>query len=408
MKLIRLDEALHRLARIKVPLHVEVVSLPQSLGKVLAEDIVSDIELPPFDKSSRDGYAVKAKDTFTASELNPVKLRLKGHVKVGEIPNFSISDGECAYIPTGAPIPEGSNAVVMIEDTAQKNEYIYVYKAAPPHNNIMRRGSDIPKGLQLLKRGTILNVREISLLAAIGRDKIKVYRDLKASVISTGPELISVGQPLKEGKIYDINSYMISSYLKKVGLHPDIIGIADDTVEDLQKKILQALTKSDIIFVSGGTSKGEGDILHQTLTQILSRKEGEIIFHGLALKPGKPTLVAIIDGKPIFGLPGNPTSAFTVLELLVKPWLLNTIFNTPTREFKLRARLTRKVVSFEGRREIVYVKVVPSEDGFLAQPILKGSESVTTFAEADGYIEIPEDVNFIEENDMVEVKLLNV
>ena len=408
MKLIRLDEALNRLANIKIPLHIEEVSLLQSLGRILAEDVISDIELPPFDKSSRDGYAVKAKDTFTASELSPVKLRLKGHVKVGEMPTFSISNGECAYIPTGAPIPEGSDAIVMIEDTAQENEHVYIYKAVPPHNNIVRRGSDIPRGLCLLKRGTILNVKEISLLAAIGRDKIKVYRALKASIISTGPELINVGQPLRGGKIYDINSHLISSYLRRLGLQTYIVGIADDTVEDLQSKILQALAKSDMIFISGGTSKGEGDILHQTLTQILHCKEGEIIFHGLALKPGKPTLVAIIDGKPIFGLPGNPTSAFTVLELLVKPWLLNTIFNTSIKELKLRARLARKAVSFEGRREIVYVKLLSSEDGFLAQPILKGSESVTTFAEADGYIEISEDVNFIEENDIVEVKVLGI
>ncbi|MCS7140132.1 MAG: molybdopterin-binding protein [Candidatus Nezhaarchaeota archaeon] len=407
MKLLPLSEALRKLEPVRIPLNTEEVNLLQSLGRILAEDVTSSIDLPPFDKSSRDGYAVKAKDTFTASELNPVKLRLKGLVKVGEVPKFLVSDGECAYVPTGAPIPEGCDSVVMIEDTLREDEYVYVYKPIPPRSNVVRSGFDIPRGSKVLERGTMLGVKEISLLASIGCDKVKVY-NIKASVISTGPELVAVGLPLGEGKIYDVNSYMISAYLEKIGLHSEILGIADDSVKDLQHNIAQALKKSDIVFVSGGTSKGESDVLYQTLSEMLNQEEGEILFHGLALKPGKPTLTAIINGKPVFGLPGNPTSAFTVLEVLIKPWLFNVILKVPLKELKLKAKLTRKLVSFEGKREIVYVALLTSNSELLAHPILKGSESVTTFAEADGYIEIPEDVNFIEEGEVVEVKLLNI
>lgn len=409
MKLITLREALQRLEGVKVPLQVEGVSTLKSIGRFLAEDVVSDVELPPFDKSSRDGYSVRAKDTFKASESSPVKLKLKGYVKVGEIPCFQILDNECAYIPTGAPLPEGSDAVVMVENTYREGNTVYVYKAVPPGENVVRRGSDVPKRQLVLKKGTRIGAREVALLVAIGRDFVKVYKRPKAMIISTGSELVEVGKPLVEGKIYDINSYMIYSYLiERLGLEPVILGIVDDAVEALKRAIIVSLKNSDITFVSGGTSKGEGDLLHATLTEILKEKKGEILFHGISLKPGKPTLIAVIEGKPIIGLPGNPTSAFTVLEVLIKPWILRCIFGVEQREYTLNAVLVRKLLNIEGRREIVYVKLLDVGDKVLAQPILKGSEATTTFVEADGYIEVPEDVNFVEEGSTVKVKLIGV
>ncbi|MEM4576745.1 MAG: molybdopterin-binding protein [Candidatus Nezhaarchaeales archaeon] len=409
MKLITLEEALQRLEGVKVPLRIEDVSILKSIGRFLAEDVVSDIELPPFDKSSRDGYAVRAKDTFTASESNPVKLRLKGYVKIGEIPRFRILDNECAYIPTGAPLPEGSDAVVMVENTYREGGTVYIYKAVPPSENVVRRGSDIPKHLLVLRRGTRIGVGEIALLAAIGRGNVKVYERPKAMIISTGPELVEVGKSLVEGKIYDINNYMIYSYLiGQLGLEPEILGILDDAVETLKKAVIESLKNSDLIFISGGTSKGEGDLLHNTLIEILKERMGKILFHGISLKPGKPTIIAVIEGKPVIGLPGNPTSAFTVLEVLIKPWILKCIFGAEQRELTINAVLTRKLLNLEGRREIVYVKLINVGDKVLAQPILKGSEATTTFVEADGYIEIPEDVNFVEEGSTVKVKLIDV
>lgn len=406
--MITLKEASQRLEEVKLPLQVETLSLCQAIGRILAEDVVAGVEVPSFDKSSRDGYAVKSRDTFPASESNPVKLKLKGYVKVGEIPSFQVHDGECAYIPTGAPLPAGSDAVVMIENTRQEGSLIYVFKAVAPGANVMRCGSDVSKGSLVLKKGTWIGVKEVSLLAALGLSKVKVYKRLKASIISTGPELVEVGKPLTEGKIYDVNSYMVYSYLSKLGLEPFIIGIADDIVDDVKEKITSSLDRSDIIFVSGGTSKGEGDVLQISLIEILKERKGRILFHGLALKPGKPTLVAVVDGKPVIGLPGNPTSAFTILEVLVKPWLLRTIFNAKSKERCVNATLTRRILSFEGRREIVYVKLIDHGAKLLAQPILKGSEAITTIAEADGYIEVPEDVNFVEENSLVEVKLIDL
>ncbi|MEM2214611.1 MAG: molybdopterin-binding protein [Candidatus Nezhaarchaeales archaeon] len=408
MKLTTLREALQRLEEVKLHLQVETLNSWEAFGRILAEDVLADIELPPFDKSARDGYAVKSKDTFLASESNPVKLKLKGHVKIGEIPSLQIDDGECAYIPTGAPLPSGSDAVVAIEDAHREGPLVYVFKAVAPNANVTRRGSDISKGTLVLRRGTQIGVKEVALLAALGRSKVKVYKKPRASIISTGPELVELGRPLREGKIYDVNGYMVYSYLSKLGLEPLIVGIADDDVKDLKEKMASSLDRSDIVIVSGGTSKGEGDVLQLSLIEILKERRGKILFHGLALKPGKPTLTAVVDEKLVVGLPGNPTSAFTVLEVMIKPWLLKNVFGSEFKERHVNAVLTRRVLSFEGRREIVYVKLLSHGAKLLAQPILKGSEAVTTFAGADGYIEIPEDIKFVEENSLVEVKLIDL
>lgn len=407
MKLVTLKEALQRLEEVKLPLQAETIDLWEAVGRILAEDVVADIELPPFDKSNRDGYAVKSKDTFLASERSPVSLKLKGCVRMGEIPSFRIHDGECAYIPTGAPLPSGSDAVVAIEEAHQDGPLVYIFKAVAPGTNVTHHGFDISKGELVLRRGTHLGVKEVALLAALGRLKVKVYKKPKVSIISTGPELVEVGKPLTEGKIYDVNSYMMHSYLSKLGLEPFIAGIANDDVKDLREKVLSSLDHSDMVLISGGTSKGEGDVLQLSLIEILKERRGKTLFHGLALKPGKPTLAAIIDEKPVIGLPGNPTSAFTVLEVLIKPWIIERVFGAELEERRVSAILARRVLSFEGRREIVYVKLLDHGNKLLAQPILKGSEAVTTFAEADGYIEIPEDVNFVEENSLVEVKLID-
>lgn len=405
--MITLKEALQRLEEVKLPIQAETLGLCQAIGRILAEDVIAEIELPPFDRSSRDGYAVKSKDTFFASEDRPVKLKLKGCVKVGELPSFQIHDGECAYIPTGAPLPAGSDAVVMIENARREGFLIHVYRSVAPGTNVIRRGSDVSKGTLVLKKGTWIGVKEVALLAALGLSKVKVYKKLKASIVSTGPELVEPGKPLNEAKIYDVNSYMVYSYLNKLSLEPLIVGIANDDIEEIKEKITSSLDRSDMIFISGGTSKGEGDVLHASLIEIFKERGGRMLFHGLALKPGKPTLAAIVNGKPVIGLPGNPTSAFTILEVMVKPWLLRTVFGAEFRELRVNAILARRILSFEGRREIVYVRLINHGGKLLAQPILKGSEAVTTIAEADGYIEIPEDVNFVEENSPVEVNLID-
>ena len=278
MKLITLSEAMNILTKLKLKLGIEVVDLASSLGRVLAEDVISDIDVPPFDKSTRDGYAVKAEDTFTASDFNPVKLKLKGHVKIGEMPSFSLFKNECAYVPTGAPIPQGSDAVIMIEDASQEGDYVRVYKSIAPSRNIIHRGSDIPRGSVLLRRGIMIGVKEISLLAAIGRNRISVFSKPKVAVISTGCELTEVGLPLQAGKIYDVNSHLISSYMKRLSCEAISMGIVADEPERLREVVLQAISISDFVLISGGTSKGEDDILHKTLCDIIKVESGEILF----------------------------------------------------------------------------------------------------------------------------------
>ncbi|RLF09724.1 MAG: molybdopterin molybdenumtransferase MoeA [Thermoprotei archaeon] len=408
-KLVSLEEAQERLKKFKLNLGVEVVHLRESLGRVLARDVHCNVALPPFNRSSRDGYAVKAEDTFVASDQNPARLLLIGSVSMGMKPSIAIGRGECAYIPTGAPLPRGANAVVMVEDVKVEDNYVYVYRPVAPLQNVVTVGSDVPKGSLIAKKGAKIGVREVALLASSGYKEVEVFEKPLVAVLSTGLELVDVGLPLDEGKVYDVNSYVLSSYLTLLGCRPILMGIAPDDPLALSSIIEKALSLSHFTIVSGGTSKGEGDVLPQALDLLIKRLGGSIVFHGLSLKPGKPTLLADIGGKLVFGLPGNPTSTLTVFEKLVKPWLLeNTRWGRGFEEVEAEAVLAKRVLSFEGRREVVYVKLQKNGDALYAHPLLKGSEAVSTFVFSDGYLEVGEDENYVEEGTTVRVRLLKL
>ncbi|XRO77366.1 molybdopterin biosynthesis protein [Methanocaldococcus sp. 10A] len=368
---------------------IEEVDLFNAIGRVLAEDIFSEIDVPPYDRAKMDGYAVKAEDTYyEADEDNPIELKVIGSLKAGEIKDLKINNGECVEIATGAIIPKGANAVVMVEYTERDNDKVKIYKAVPPMENIQFTGSDIMAGELILRKHTTLTPRDIGVLSAIGKNKIKVYKKLKFGIISTGNEIISPEKPLEFGKIYDINTYTLASYIKNLGYDFEFFGIAKDDKEDLKEKIKKAL-KCDIILLSGGTSAGVGDLTETAIKEL----GGEILVHGIKIKPGKPTIIGKIKDKLIVGLPGYPTSCLTIFDVLFG-----------NEKNVIKAKFPQRYISAKGRVEYLPVILVKHKNGYSAYPITKGSGAITSLSEADGYIIIDENKEILE-NEEVEVHL---
>ncbi len=400
-ELVSVEEAKRRLFdKIKIEPKVEEVPLIEACGRILAEDYYSGVDVPPFDRATMDGYAVRAEDTFGAEEDDPVALRVVGKVEAGEVPNVEVKRGTAVEISTGALIPKGANAVVMVEYTSREKDTVFIYRPVPPGTNIMSAGSDIMAGELLVRRGTRLTPREIGVLASAGFGSVRVVRKPVVAVISTGNELVSPGERLEFGKIYDVNAYAIGAGVIENGGVPIFLGIARDDADEIRSKIAEGLKIADIVVLSGGTSSGVGDMIYRVIEEF-----GEILVHGIAVKPGKPTVIAVANGKPIFGLPGYPTSALMIFEIFVVP-LIRQMAGISERESKtVEARVPFKVFSAIGRREFLPVNLVEGRDGLIAYPFTDYSGAISTLAEADGFIEIPESKVFLEEGEVVEVKL---
>lgn len=394
LKVVPLEEALKIIDSFSLEPKIEEVPLKEALGRILAEDITSPIDVPPFDRSTVDGFAVISKDTWEASESNPVRLKIIGQINAGDVPKVELKEGTAAEISTGAPLPKNADAVVMVEEVDVEGDEVIIYKPHYPQANVMKRGSDIPKGKVLLKKGTKLRYKDTALLSAVGFSKVKVFKKPKVAVISTGNEIILPGEDLKEGKIYDINGRAITDAVREIGGEAYFLGIAEDDRESMKAKIIEGLNY-DIVILSGGASAGVRD-----LTSSIIEELGEVLIHGIAIQPGKPTIIGKINGKPIFGLPGYPTSCLTNFALLVAPFLRKLLGLTQEHK-KTKKKLAFKVFSVKGRRQFLPVKI----NGEIAEPILKGSGAVTSFVEADGFIEIPENVEIVEEDEEVEVYL---
>jgi len=388
------------------PLGFEEIPLFDAFGRVLAEDVYSEVDVPPFDRAAMDGYAVKAADTFGAREDKPVKLKIIGKVKVGFKPEIHVNRGEAAEIGTGAPMPSGANAVVMVEYTEEENGYVKIFKPVVPGENIQPAGSDIMVGELVLREGQLLTSREIGVLAAIGKISVKVYRKPKVAVISTGDEIVKSGEKLPYGKIYDINGHSIFSAVKECGGEPIFIGIARDDVREIIDMIREGFEKADIVITSGSTSAGVKDVLYQIVDQL---GEPGVIVHGIKIKPGKPTVIAVVDNKPLFGLPGYPTSALTIFRLIVAPVIRKMAGLPPVvQEDTVSAILKTRIYAPPGRKYLVSVSLAKDKDGNLvAVPTPGGSGTITNLANADGYFEIPEDVEFVDEGERVQVKLFS-
>jgi molybdopterin molybdotransferase len=377
----------------------EKIPLEESYQRVLAEDVHATINLPPFRRAAMDGFALKFKNTFTASEDEPVRLKLLDVVTAGKKPQRPVEDGTCIEVSTGAPIPDGADAVVMVEYTEKKAETILIQDSVPLNANIADQGSDVKEGELLLKEGEILTSEKIGVLSAIGMSEIPVYTRPRVAVISTGNEIIKHHQKLEYGKIYDINSYTISNAVKSCGCEPIRSEIVKDDYESL-KNAISAFKDADIIITSGGTSAGTGDNLKTVLDEL-----GKILVHGIAVKPGKPTLIGLIDtGKEeqiLFGLPGYPVSALMIFQVFVAPFLRKmasireSIAETRVHEFNL----SRRYRPSQGRKQYVLVKIKDNQ----AHPILKDSGAITSLAEADGYFIVPKNVEIMEKDSKVAV-----
>ncbi|MEM2911295.1 MAG: molybdopterin-binding protein [Candidatus Bathyarchaeia archaeon] len=405
-KLLTIEEARQTIQKYfeAKPLGVEEISLLEAYNRILAEDVTATLDIPPFNRSTVDGYAVKAEDTFGAEENRPLKLKLCGTVNVGEMPKITVEHGTAAEIMTGAPMPEGADAVVMAEQTERKNDEIYVYSAAARDENVMKAGSDIRKGETVLKKGQLLGAREIGALAAVGLEKVKVYKVPRVAVLSTGAEITEPGKPLPPGKIYDINAYSLSTAVVESGGKPVYLGVFPDDAVEIEKALRKALASADMVITSGGVSVGPKDVIPKTLSSL--GKPGLIVC-GIAIKPGKPTTVASINGKLVFSLPGHPTSALFVFHLLARPIIEELAGRKPEKAYTVKALASTRMFPARGRRTFIMVNLRKDMSKRLfAEPVPTGlSGAITTLTKADGFIEIPENQQFIDAGEEVTVYL---
>jgi len=391
--LLPLDEAIEIVLAAAPKAGVETVPLERAARRILAERVVSKIDVPGFDRAAMDGYALRSAETLDAREDRPVAFVLVGRVPMGRRPEVVVGEGEAVEVSTGSMMPEGADAVVMVEHAEVAGSSLFIRRAVHVGENTHRAGGDVAFGETVLLPGRKLSAREVGLLAAVGRRDVKV-RSLKVAVASTGNELISPGESLAPGRIYDINSYSIAAAVEECGGTPQIYGILPDDPDSMAEGLLAMAGESDLVLVSGSTSAGIGDMVYRVVEEL-----GEIKFHGINLKPGKPTLFGTVGNKPIIGLPGYPTSALTVFGLLAAPFIRRAV-GTEHLAPRARGRLAKPVRS-EGRRQMLTVGVV----GGWVYPVDKGSGSITTLALADGFIDIPDRVEHLDRGEEVQVQL---
>ncbi len=388
------------------PLAPETVPLAAALGRVLAEDVAAAVDAPPFDRSSVDGFAVRAADTLGASDGHPKVLTLNAEViACGDVPGGGVTANTATTIATGGMIPRGADAVVMIEQTEllDGEPRIEVRRAAAPGQFVSYAGSDIARGETLLRRGVRIGSREIGMLAASGLAEVAVVRRPKVAVLSTGDELVAPGLPLKEAGVYDSNGAIIAAAVTEAGGEPLSLGAFPDDAAALEKAVREALAASDIVVLSGGTSKGAGDLSHAVVSRLGAPG---ILVHGVALKPGKPLCLAVVGNKPIVVLPGFPTSAIFTFHAFVAPVIRALAGLAPEDAPTVSARVPVRVASELGRKEFLLVSLVETDEGTVAFPTGKGSGSVTSFSQADGFIEIDALAGTLDADSEVQVTLI--
>ncbi len=405
-KLVSLDEAKRILEKnfSPRPVGVERVLLSEAHNRVLAKDVVAPTDVPPFSRSTVDGYAVRAADTFDADEDRPIALKLCGSIRVGETPSVTVEKGAAAEIATGAPLPRGADAVVMLEYAVKKGKIVLLHRAVSRGENVMEAGSDIHEGAVALKRGQTLSSREIGVLAALGLTEVDAYKKPRVAIISTGAEIVEPGKPLPLGKIYDINAHTLSAAVRECGGKALSWGIVPDETSRLKVALAEALDSVDVVVTSGGVSVGPTDVVPHVLKAL---GEPGVIVSGIAVKPGKPTTIAIVNGKPVFSLPGHPTSSLLMFHLLVRSLILRMAGRREETPVTVKAVASAKIFPARGRRTFVMVSLTRDKSGeLLASPVALGlSGAITTLAGADGFVEVEESQQFINAGDEVTVRL---
>jgi molybdenum cofactor synthesis domain-containing protein len=374
----------------------ERVSLDEADGRVLAAPIVAAADVPPFARAAMDGYAVRAADTAGAGRERPRALTRLGTVYTGQVPDRPVGPGECIEIATGAPMPAGADAVVMVEETdGGASGRVQVFSPVAPGQHVGPQGADIRQGQRVIEAGTPLTPSRIGAAAALGRTEVLVYAQPRVAILSTGNEIVEPGAPLGPGQIYDINRFTLASVVARHGGVPVPHRTASDSIADLSRAVDECV-REDVLVFSGGSSVGERDLILDVLTA-----RGELIFHGIAVKPGKPTAFGRVGGRPFFGMPGYPTSCLSNAYVLLVPALRRMARLPPHTTRSMRLPLARRVTSAPGRHQIYTVAIA---DG-AAVPAFKSSGDITSMSQADGYIEIPADADAVEAGTIVEVTL---
>lgn len=372
-------------------LGTEAVPLVEALGRVLAEDVDSQEDLPDFARSTMDGFAVRATSTFGASEGNPAYLTVNGVVLMGETTGVSVAPGEATRISTGGALPPGADSVVIVEHTdAIDDTTIEVYKSVAPGQHVVQIGEDFSAGARVLSRGQILRAPDIGLMAAFGKDALQVYKKARVGIISTGDEVVPIHETPGPGKIRDINSYTLAAMVAEAGGIPVAYGIVSDDADKLYDVCHRAHAETDMILISGGSSVGARDFTVEVIDRL---PDARILVHGIPISPGKPTILARAGQRPIWGLPGHVVSAMVVFKTVVRAFLdhLNGFSNRKRDTWPVSARLSRNLPSAQGRTDYIRVRLVEKEGELWAEPILGKSGLINTMVRADGLVAI--DIN---------------
>jgi molybdopterin molybdotransferase len=400
------EELYRKLERFE-PLSSEKVSLEESLHRVLSEDVISLMNLPEFRRSTVDGFALRSKDTFGASEKNPAILQLAGEIPMGQVSEIEVKAGEAVKVATGGMVPRGTDAVEMVEYTEWvDSETLHVFKAISPLENIIQVGEDVKAGEVVLSKGHWIRPQDIGLMAGIGKTNVLVHLRPRVAIISSGDEIIPIENVPTPGEIRDINRYTIVSMVKEAGAIPVFLGTAKDRFDDLKEKIGIGLKESDMVVVTGGSSVGTLDLTGEVLKDFPGT---EILGHGVSIRPGKPTLLADMNRKPFLGLPGHPVSAVVIFHLFGKPLL--KILSGLSQEgiwhkTKIKAKAFRNIPSVPGREDYARVKLEEKDGTFWAHPIFGKSGAISHLAKANGLIKIGIDEEGLEEGEEAEVILL--
>jgi len=372
----------------------ECISLNEAQDRVLAGDMASDIDIPGFTRSVMDGYAVRAADTAGAGESAPAILALKGRVLMGNSADYTIQPGECAYVPTGGILPEGTDAVVMAENTEPFGDSILIKKPAADGENVIRYNEDFKKGEIVLKKGRRLSAQDLGVLAAIGRAEVPVTKKPRIGILSTGNELVPVSQVPATGQVRDVNSFVIAAFVRDHGCVPVSYGIVRDDREAFGAALATAARECDAILISGGSSKDDRD-----MTAVVIAGMGKVFVHGVAIAPGKPTVIGRVGTVPAIGLPGHPAATFVVLVAIVRHLLDGMTGNAAPDPVTIPATLAMNVPSTKGREDFLRVSL---KDG-IATPLFGKSGLLNTLANSDGVLRVPAESEGFEKGSRVEI-----
>ncbi len=401
---VKTPEEIFEMLKMFPPLGRKTLALEKALNRVLAEEISSPEDLPHFARATMDGYAVRARDTFGASESIPALLAMTGEIAMGREAADPVQPGQCQRIATGGMLPPGADAVVMIEQTqGLDGQTIEVFKSVSPLEHVIQIGDDLRRGRPVLLAGRRLRPQDLGLLAGLGVRQVPVIQQPRVAVISTGDEMVSLDQQPLPGQVRDINAFTLPALVREAGGVPEFLGLSGDNFEDLREKVLQALEHFDVVLISGGSSVGSRDF---SLEVIGSFPGAEILGHGISISPGKPTILARVGPKVLWGLPGHTASAMVVFSIFVRPCLNRLEGELPsTINPSLKARLTRNLASAQGRDDYIRVALRLSPQGWEAEPILGKSGLISTLVRSDGLIRIDRFTEGKEKGEWVEVLL---